>query len=144
MPARGYRGRLVRLAIGDAAAPEGFSVIAGLRTTAATLNNNPVDATTVESGGFRELLPDGGLQSLTVSGDGIVAEGASDRALYAKAVARSLANYRLSFENGDRFEGAFAISRFVRTGAQADAETFSVTLESSGPLNFTPGEGGGA
>jgi len=140
MQARGYKGRLLRLAIGDGAEPESFAAVAGLRTTDVVLDNRPADATTVESGGFRELLPDAGLQSMSVSGDGVFAGAEADRTLYARAVERSLARYRLSFENGDRFEGSFAVVRFVRSGAQAEAETFSLTLESSGPLDFTPGD----
>ena len=86
------------------------------------------------------LLPDGGLKSLTVTGDGIVAAGASDRALYLQAVEAGCARYRLEFGNGDRFEGPFLITRFQRSGAQNDAELFSMTLESAGGVIFTAGE----
>ena len=145
--ARAYSGRLLRLFIGDGAGdgsgdggPESFALIAGLRTTSVTLNNDAVDVTTVASEGFRELLPDGGLKSLSVAGDGIVAAGASDRALYLQAVEAGCARYRLEFGNGDRFEGPFLITRFQRSGAQNDAELFSMTLESAGLLHFTAGE----
>src|SRR5690625_915978 len=139
-PERAYSGRLLRLAIGDGGAPEAFTLVAGLRTTSVSLNHAAVDVTTVASEGFRELLPQGGLRSLTVTGDGVVASGASDRALYLQAVEGTAARYRLDFGNGDRFEGAFLVTRFQRSGAHTDAEVFALTLESAGPIEFTPGE----
>jgi len=139
-PARAYSGRLLRLFIEDPEAPEGYTLVGGLRTTAVSLDHEAVEVTTVASEGFRELLPQGGLRSLTLAGEGVVASGASDRALYLQAVEGSAAAYRLDFGNGDRFEGSFLVTRFQRSGSQKDAELFSVTLESTGPLTFTPGE----
>ena|SRR5690625_1796388 len=138
--ARAYSGRLVRLAISDGLEPEAFTLIAGLRTTALRIDNDAVDVTTVASEGFRELLPQGGLRALAITGDGIVAAGASDRALYLQAVQADCARYRLDFGNGDRFEGPFLITRFQRSGSQADAESFAITLESAGAVTFTQGE----
>lgn len=139
MPAQGYSGRLLRLAIGDGGEPESFQLIAGLRTTALLLDNAPLDVTTVASEGFRMLMPDGGLQSLSVSGEGLVTDAAADRLLYLQAVNRTLARYRLTFGNDDVFEGPFAVSRFQRSGAQAEAESFSITLESAGDIDFLAG-----
>lgn len=140
--AKAYSGRLLRLFIGDGAAPESFDLIAGLRTTAVTLDNDAVEVTTVASEGFRELLPGGGLKSLSITGDGVVVSGGSDRALYLLAVEAGSARFRLEFGNGDRFEGSFLVTRFQRSGTQKDAELFSLTLESAGVLDFLPGEEG--
>lgn len=109
-PARAYSGRLLRLFIEDPEAPEGFALVGGLRTTAVSLDHEAVEVTTVASEGFRELLPQGGLRSLTLAGEGVVASGASDRALYLQAVEGSAAAYRLDFGNGDRFEGSRPVS----------------------------------
>lgn len=137
---RAYSGRLLRLSIEEEEGPEGFALVAGLRTTSVSLNNEAVDATTVASEGFRELLPQAGLRALTVTGDGVVASGTSDRKLYLQAVEGTAASYRLDFGNGDRFEGLFLITRFQRSGRHSGAEEFSMTLESTGPLYFTAGE----
>lgn len=137
---RAYSGRLLRLSIEEEEGPEGFALVAGLRTTSVSLNNEAVDATTVASEGFRELLPRAGLRALTVTGDGVVASGTSDRKLYLQAVEGTAAGYRLDFGNGDRFEGLFLITRFQRSGRHSGAEEFSMTLESTGPLYFTAGE----
>lgn len=141
MTHQAYRGRLARLSLAVPGDPETFEVVAGLRSNAVSLDNDLQDATTLDSQGFRELLPDAGVQRLSVEAEGLANDNAAWARLHASAVARQVERCRITFDNGDRFQGDFAIARFVRTGSYNEAETFSLTLESSGPVSFTAGGG---
>ncbi|MFC4353044.1 phage tail tube protein [Fodinicurvata halophila] len=141
MSHQAYRGRLARLYLADLQDPESFELVAGLRSNAVSLDNDLQDATTLDSQGFRELLPDAGVQRLTIEAEGLANDSAAWARLQASAVARQVERARVTFDNGDRFQGDVCIARFVRTGSYNEAETFSLTLESSGPVSFTTGGG---
>jgi len=132
-------GRAFLLKVADGEEPPGYVTVGGLRNVTLTLNNNPVDVTNAASGGFREYLPDGGVQSATVSGDGIFdseTEGAD--LLFAAARGRTLIEAQVVSGHGDSFTGGFAVVSFQRAGALEGAETFTVQLESHGPVVYAP------
>ena len=135
--AEGYKGRSFLLKLGDAASPETFTAIGGIQTKSLSINNNPVDVSD-DSAGYQKMLPDGGIQSMEVSGSGIIKTNTEMAALVAAAVARTEKNYQLVSGFGDTFEGTFVISSFQRTGNHDGAETFSITVMSSGSITYTP------
>ena len=115
-----------------------FTTIGGVRTTNVTVNNNPVDITNVSSGGFQELLPDGGIQSVEISIDGVVASDAAFKTFQATADDRTLVWYKFSFGAAGTILSKFAV-RSLQLGAPHDgAQTFSATLSSSGTVTITP------
>lgn len=136
-----FKGRLVRLYLSDGGEPEAFLLVAGLRTLSVSFDSEPADVTTLASDGWREWLADGGVQGLSLAGEGISASAEADRLLFAMAVERRLQRCRIAFESGDRFEGDFALARFVRGGSVEGAETVSLALQSSGAVAFTAGGG---
>ena len=54
MTTTAYRGRDAAIYKGDGATAEAFTKVAGVRTTGMTINNEPVDITNSDSGGFRD------------------------------------------------------------------------------------------
>lgn len=134
-----YKGRNVSLRIGDGASPEAFAQVGGIRNSAVNINNEPVDITNVESLGFREWDPDAGIQEIAISGDGVFTDNINFVAMHTQAVARTLKNYQVVFENGDTFESAFVIETLTRQGNYNDAETWTIAIRSSGPISYTPG-----
>ena len=126
-------GRAFVLKVSDGTSPTTFSQIAGLRNTQFAVNNNPVDITNAGSAGFREWLPDGGVQDIQVSADGIVDETDADfDLLEAAAFNRTAIEAQIVSGHGDAIAGEFVVTSFQRTGAFDGAETFSVTLASNG------------
>lgn len=136
-------GREFRLLVADpATSPPSFVQIAGLRNTQMSLNNNPVDITNVASQGYREWLPDGGVQEMQMTCDGIFelgATGSGSQLLWEAARDRTLIWGRVESGHGDFFEGAFVVQTFQRTGAFDGAETFNATIMSSGPTTYDDG-----
>lgn len=129
-----YRGRDFALYVADPdVSPSVYNLVAGLRTSGLTINNNPVDITNIGSGGFRELLADGGVQSFEMSGDGIFDDSSPGVEILADAaINRVVLEAEIRSANGDSFRGQLVVMTFQRTGAFDQAETFSVTLGSTG------------
>jgi TP901-1 family phage major tail protein len=131
------KGSLFLLKVGDGGGPETFTTVGGLRTTRFTVNNTPVDVTNKGSSGMRELLAGGGIQSMSVSGDGVFTDAATEETVRANAAANSINNYQIVSGNGDVWQGAFLITNYGRSGAHTAEETFTISLESSGAITFT-------
>ena len=135
MAAEKGSGFLVK--IGDGGAPEAFTTIGGMRSTSLTVNSAPVDITNKQSGGWRELLAGAGVRRLSVAGTGVFTDSAAETDLQAKALAASLDNYEIVFESGDKFAGAFQVASLDYSGEFNGERTYSLNLESSGPVIFT-------
>lgn len=133
------KGRDLLLKIGDGGGPEVFTAIGAARTTAMTLNNQPADATTMDSQGYQILLGDAGAQSLHIRLEGLFKDAAAEETLRAAAFARSANNYEFWFPNGDKYAASFVVQEYQRGGSFDGLETFSITLARSGAGTFTPG-----
>ena len=130
-------GRDFLLKVSDGTSPTTFVTVGGIRNTQLTVNNNPVDITNAASNGFRELLPDGGIQSFDLSADGIFDSNTTGADLLnAAMLGRTLIEVQIVSGHGDSFVGAVAVASFQRAGALNDAETFSVQLQSHGQINY--------
>jgi len=131
-------GRDFLLKVSDQTSPTNFVTVGGLRNVQLTINNNPVDITNAASNGFREYLPDGGVQSFSFSGDGIFdSETTGANSLFDAAQNRTVIEGQISSGHGDSFTGFFVVTSFQRSGAFDGAETFSVSLESTGQLVYS-------
>ncbi len=139
MPAESGRGFLIQ--IGDGATPETFSTVAGLRSSAITIDTRPVEITNKDSAGWREILDGAGVRRLAVSGSGVFWDSAAEATLRAKALAGAVANYRIVFENGDVFAGPFLVASLDYSGDHDGERTYTLSLESAGVVTFTAGNG---
>lgn len=138
MSNEGYAGRNFILKLGNGATTESFVTIGGLQTTKSTINNNPVDVSD-DSSAWQKLHSSAGIQSMDLSGDGITKADVSLVSIRAASMARTPIDIQLVGENGDTYEGSYAIVTFAETGAYNDAQKFSLSLKSSGAIAFTPG-----
>ena len=116
---------------------QGGTTIAGLRTTRLSINNTLVDVTTKDSSAKRTLLAAAGIQSMSISVDGVFNDAAIEETIRGFAVAGSINTFKLLFPNGDDFTGSFQIASYERGGDVGGEETFSMTLESSGTIAYT-------
>lgn len=133
------KGRDLLLKIGDGEEDESFTALGAARTTAMTIDNRPIDATTMEDGGVQRLAGAAGLQSMTLRLEGLFKDSAAEERLRAAAFSRSADNYLLCFPNGDTYAAAFVVQDYARTGTHDGLESFSVTLARSGDGVFTAG-----
>lgn len=131
-----YKGRDMALK-NSANGGSTFVTVAGVRSTGATINNEPVDVTNMGSGGFREYLADGGVQSVSMNVDGVVVDDAAFNVMLTQAEDRTKVYYQFAFSGGGEITAKFVITSIQLTGTYNEAQTFSAQLESSGPLAVT-------
>ena len=122
------------LKIGDGGAPANYATVAGLRTTQMTINGDTVVVTHKGSGGWRELLSGAGTRSVSVAASGIFLGSAAEAAVRAHALAGTLDDYELSFEDGARMRGSFLVQRLDYAGDFNGERTYALQLESSGAV----------
>ncbi|MEL7445666.1 MAG: phage major tail protein, TP901-1 family [Pseudomonadota bacterium] len=132
MPAQ--NGAAFLLKIGDGGAPPTYETVAGLRTTQMTINGDTVVVTHKESEGWRELLSGAGTRSVSVSAAGIFLGSVAENAIRAHALAGTLDDYELSFEDGERLRGRFLVQRLDYAGDFNGERNYALQLESSGPV----------
>lgn len=114
-----------------------ITTLAGMRSTSWTLGNEAVDVTSKDSAGARTLLAAAGTQALTINAAGVFTDSAVEELIRGYAFARSIDMFHLFLPNRDTITGNFQISNYERAGEFNGEETYSLTLESSGPLTYT-------
>ena len=128
------KGSAFLLKVGDGGAPVAYATVAGLRTTQLSINGELVAVTHKGSGGWRELLSGAGVRSVSVAGAGVFTGSAAEARLRASALSGVLDEYRLSFEGGETMTGRFLVTRLDYAGDFNGERTYTVSLESSGPV----------
>ena len=128
------KGSAFLLKIGNGANPPVFSTMAGLRTTQLSVNGEPVNVTSKDSGGWRELLSGAGVRSVSVAGSGIFTGSAAEGRIKGNALAGTIDDYELSFESGGRMRGRFLVTRLDYSGDYNGERNYALSLESSGAV----------
>ena len=132
MPAE--KGSAFLLKVGNGGNPPVFATVAGMRTTQMSVNGEPVNVTSKDSGGWRELLSGAGVRSVSVSASGIFTGSAAETRVKANALAGLLDDYELSFESGERMQGRFMVTRLDYAGDHNGERNYALSLESSGEV----------
>jgi TP901-1 family phage major tail protein len=128
------RGSAFLLKIGDGASPAGFVTVAGLKTTQLSINGDAVAITNKGSGGWRELLSGAGVRSVSVAASGIFTGSSAESQMRSLALTGALEDYELSFESGERMQGAFLVTRLEYAGDFNGERNYTLALESSGEV----------
>lgn len=128
------KGSAFLLKIGDGAQPPAYATVAGLRTTQMSINGDAVVVTHKESGGWRDLLSGAGVRSVSVSAAGIFLASDAEAAIRAHALAGTVEDYELSFEDGERLRGRFLVQRLDYSGDFNGERNYTMQLESSGAV----------
>lgn len=130
-----FSGSLLLIKIYDSVKSE-FITLGGLKTTKISLNNNLIDSTHKLSGAWREILPQSGIKSISISGNGIFTGSDSEKKLREIAFHNKIEKFLIQFGNGEKIIGNFMITSYDRIGNYNDEENYHVTLESSGKIDF--------
>ncbi len=128
------KGSAFLLKIGNGAVTPVYTTVAGLRTTQLSINGDPVVITNKGSGAWRELLSGAGVRSVSVSAAGVFTGSTAETQMKANALSGVLGDYELSFESGERMQGKFLITRLDYAGDFNGERSYTVALESSGPV----------
>lgn len=130
------KGSALLMKIGDAASPEVFTTIGGMRSTSLTMNDEMVDVTNKDSSNARTILAQGGVNSITVSGSGVFTDSASETTLKGKFNVSALTNYQFIVPDFGTFTGTFMLTTLEYGGEYNGEVTYSFTFESSGAITF--------
>lgn len=131
------KGRSMLLKLETATGPQVLTTIGAIRTTNVTVNNNPVDATTIDDAGIQTMVCDAGIQSMSISVDGVFKDATVEETLRAAAFSRTDKIFQLIFPNGDDYEATFCIQDYTRGGSHDGLETFSMTLVRNGSGTYS-------
>ena len=134
-------GRSLLIKIGDGAGSEAFTTIAGLNSKSITINNSSIDVTTPDAttpGGAPWASNLNGLKSVSISGDGIfLDESAQEGRLNTIATAADpVANFEIVVPDFGTYSGEFRVTSLEFGGETEGATTFSLSLESNGPVAY--------
>ena len=114
----------------------GTTPIAGATSDNLTINNEPVDITDKDDAGWRTMLADVGVRSLEGTVEGVT----NDATLIAVAVGTAsslLSNHTILITGLGTFSGDFFLSNLQLSAPQAEAVTFTATIQSSGQITWT-------
>ena len=128
------KGSAFLLKIGDGALPPAYATVAGLRTTQMSINGDIVVVTSKDSAGWRELLSGAGTRSVSVSAAGIFLGSDAENAIRGHALAGTIGDYELSFEDGAKLRGRFLVQRLDYAGDFNGERNYTLQLESSGAV----------
>ncbi len=128
------KGSAFLLKISDGATTPVYRTVAGLRTTQMSITGDSVVVTSKDSGGWRELLSGAGVRTVSVSAAGIFLASAAETQVRSNAMAGTLDDYELSFEDGSKLRGRFLVQRLDYAGDFNGERNYSLTLESSGAV----------
>lgn len=128
------KGSAFLLKIGDGNQPPAYQTVAGLRTTQMSVNGDTVVVTHKESGGWRDLLSGAGTRSVSVAASGIFLGSSAETSIRAHALAGTIDEYELSFEDGEKLRGRFLVQRLDYAGDFNGERNYTLQLESSGAV----------
>lgn len=116
-------GRKVTVSVGG-------TVVATARTTSMTVNNEPVNITSVGDDGIRRMMDEPGEKSIEITLDGLY----TDASLYDLAQGASLLTEVVLTYAGYTLTGDFFLASYNEGQPYNEAVTFSATLQSSGAV----------
>ena len=128
------KGAAFLLKISNGATPAVYQTVAGLRTTQMSITGDTVVITSKDSGGWRELLSGAGVRTVSVSASGIFLGSTAENQIRTNAMAGTLDDYELSFEDGAKLRGRFPIQKLDYAGDFNGERNYAMQLESSGAV----------
>jgi len=109
-----------------------FTLLAALRSTTMTLNNEAVDITDKDGSLWKTLLQGAGVESISIKASGICNNSASFAFIRSSVITGTFINARIESNLNKVCEGAFKITSMESSGEYNKEEIFSLTLDSNG------------
>lgn len=122
-------GRLLRIS-------RGGTPLVGARTDSVTINNEPIDITDKDDAGWRTMLADVGVRSVSCEVEGVL-KNADLLGVSVGTASALLEGCTAEIDGIATFTGNFFLQSIALGAEQADAVTFTATMESAGPVTAT-------
>lgn len=127
-------GRSLIILRGDDQSPQSFTRVSGGQEESFTFNNELIDITDKSDGGWRRYLEDvAGLKSMSVQISGVMI----DDTLISDVLNQKKRDYQIDVDGEGVFEGGFMCPTYEASGNKDGAITYTITLESTGPVTYT-------
>ncbi len=108
--------------------------IPGVREKSVALNGEPIDITSDDSLGWRELLPDDPAENqVDISISGVTKSFALKQDWFANDRVKAMT---ITYPDGSTLTGSFQLVSYTDTGPYNDATTFEAELQSTGIIAF--------
>lgn len=118
---------------------EGANLIAGLRSTSLSVNNETVDITNKDSSNWRTLLAGAGVKSVSVSGSGVFTNETGEQAVLTAVENGTALTLNINFDGAtgtQKASGSFIPTSIEYAGEYNGEQTYSMSFESSGAITF--------
>ncbi|MFS4439062.1 phage major tail protein, TP901-1 family [Paracoccaceae bacterium GXU_MW_L88] len=115
-----------------------FETLAGLRASRIALNAATVDASSMESGGWRELLEGAGLRSVAVSGSGLFRDRDSDERAREIFFGARHAQLQVIIPDFGAIVGKFQLTALEYSGKYDGEALYEMAFASAGAIEFQP------
>jgi TP901-1 family phage major tail protein len=130
------KGSALLVKAGNAASPEVFTTVAGLRDTSISINAETIDVTNKDSARVRTLLANAGIKSFSISGSGVFTDSATEQLILTNFSAATFLNYQFLVPDYNTFTGAFQVSSIEYAGSYNGEVTYSMSFESAGAVTI--------
>jgi TP901-1 family phage major tail protein len=117
-----------------------FTAVAGLRSTSLSMNMSQIDVTTnaaVTGAVVRRVFLAGGIQEITISGEGVADTAATLKTLMTKFLAGTETNFEVLWTDVGTLAAGFVITSFEPSGEVEGALLFSITLSMTAYTSWT-------
>lgn len=127
------KGNSFLLQIADKYDGTDYTTVAAMRTTSITIAKTSVDITSKDSGGWQELLPGGGVKSVSISAEGVYADHVTQNnllnAIVGKIAATGTVTFGVNPSNDDEFIFNGVTWTFKTSGATGSETNIKGSLE---------------
>lgn len=129
-------GKTVTLRIEDSAGSGTYTKIAKATTHRLSINNSEVEVSHKDSGGWRDLFPEGSIKSMQITMSMLFDGTAAQVRLrnVAESTTNPAANLQFVDGNGDRLVGEFQVSSYEYGGETEGFASADATFASNGPV----------
>jgi TP901-1 family phage major tail protein len=109
--------------------------VEGLREKGIEMNGEPIDISSDDDAGWRRLLAVPGENQVNISLSGV----SKNRVLQTDWFAGNrMKTAEITLDDNSKLEGSFFLASFSLTGTYNEAIVFEASLQSSGPIVYTP------
>jgi TP901-1 family phage major tail protein len=133
-----YCGKDFLIQISAGGSPETWTTVAGMRASSMTLNGETVDVTDKDDQPWKTTLAGCGILSMSASMSGHITDSATVATLVNALMNRTATRFKLVSGKADYFTGSFRVTSMERNGEYNGAEQYSVSLEATGTITYTP------
>lgn len=113
--------------------------VAGVREKSLSWGGEPIDVTSDEDGGIRQLIEDYGQQQLTISGSGVFKDDTTFRDIALTTGTTGLiTDLTYVFADGSSITGDVLLTSYEEGAPYNDATTFTFTLEYTEAWTLVP------